>query len=100
MNSPFDAAVVSAIVGHMNTDHTADNVLIVQAAHPEWAVDAATMTGFDSNEGRWRAQLASGENAEVRIRWPSGPITERREVRREIVALYDRAREILDTGTS
>ena len=32
-----------------------------------------------------------GGSIEVRVPWPGGPITERREVRREIVALYDEA---------
>jgi hypothetical protein len=38
---------------------------------------------------------ADGSEDSVRIPWPGGPITERREVRREIVALYDAACERL-----
>jgi hypothetical protein len=49
------------------------------------------MTGFDGDEGRWDADLADGETVEVRVPWPSGSISERPEVRREIVALYDEA---------
>ena len=95
MNAPFDSTVVAAIVAHMNTDHIADSLLIVRAEHPEWNVVAATMSDFDGTEGRWQAQLDTGATEEVRIPWPAGTITERREVRREIVALYDRAHDIL-----
>ena len=40
--------------------------------------------------------VLSGSTAEVAVPWPSGPISERREVRREIVALYDEACRRLD----
>ena len=49
------------------------------------------MTDFDGDGGRWDAELADGGSVEVSVPWPGGPITERPEVRREIVALYDEA---------
>jgi len=87
--STFSPDVVSAILNHMNGDHTDDNLLIVRAfANP--AADSAVMTGFDGSVATWDATV-DGVTSEVRIAWPAGPITERAEVRREVVALYDAA---------
>lgn len=91
MNHRFDDAALSGVLSHMNDDHADDNVLIARAFGPTADVVAATMTDFDGSGGRWRAVRADGEEVEVHAGWPGGPITERREVRREIVALYDEA---------
>ena len=90
MPHAFDAAALAGVLGHMNADHTSDNLLIVRAFGAADAV-SARMTGFDGDEGRWDAELSNGETVEVRVPWPSGSISERPEVRREIVALYDEA---------
>lgn len=87
----FDDAALRGVLGHMNNDHADDNVLIARAFSPGADVVAAEMTGFDGDGGRWRATTAAGEQVQVAIAWPGGAITERREVRREIVALYDAA---------
>ncbi len=73
----------------MNGDHPEDNLLIVRAYVDDEAT-AATMTGFDSNEGHWHAVI-KGVEKDVRVAWPTGPISERAEVRREIVSLYEGA---------
>jgi hypothetical protein len=87
--SAFEPDVVAAILGHMNGDHTDDNLLIVRAfANP--SATSAVMTGFDGSVATWDATV-EGMTREVRIAWPAGPITERAEVRREVVALYDAA---------
>lgn len=86
----FDEATLAGVLGHMNSDHTGDNLLIVRAFGRPEAV-SATMTGFDGDGGDWRAELADGSNAELRVPWPGGPITERPEVRREVVALHEEA---------
>ncbi|GAA1996854.1 hypothetical protein GCM10009739_02530 [Microbacterium ulmi] len=75
----------------MNGDHSDDNLLIVRAFAPESGAVAATMTGFDGDGGDWVAQRADGSSQPLRVSWPGGPIAERPEVRREIVALYDEA---------
>ncbi|SFR87275.1 Protein of unknown function [Microbacterium sp. cf046] len=85
----FDEPVVTAVLAHMNGDHDDDNRLIARAFGPDRDVVGATMTGFDGDGGQWRAQLAGGDEIDVRVPWPGGPITERPQVRREIVALYD-----------
>jgi hypothetical protein len=91
MPLPFDEPVVAAVLGHMNDDHTDDNLLIARAFGPGAQVVSATMTGFDGQGGTWSAAFEDGTTREVRVDWPGGAITERPEVRREIVALYDEA---------
>ncbi|GGH51389.1 DUF2470 domain-containing protein [Microbacterium album] len=94
MTSAFPADVVAAVLRHMNTDHAADNLLIVRAFA---GVDAtsAEMTGFDGEGGDWRVSTADDAQQHVRVPWPGGPIADRASVRREIVALYDQACERL-----
>jgi len=87
----FDTTVLSAVLSHMNGDHGDDNLLIAQAFGPTPDVVSATMTGFDGDGGDWSAMDAAGATTGIRVAWPGGPISERPEVRREIVALYDAA---------
>ncbi|WP_311258086.1 DUF2470 domain-containing protein [Microbacterium sp. WCS2018Hpa-9] len=95
----FEADVVSAILRHMNGDHTDDNLLITRAfstaeAAEDGEITDAAMTDLDGDGGVWKV-TRSGVQSELRIAWPSGPITERPAVRREVVALYDLACEKL-----
>ena len=87
----FDEAARNGVLGHMNGDHGADNLLIARAFAPGADIVSARMTGFDGEGGKWDASLAGGDSIEVTVPWPGGPISERAEVRREIVALYDEA---------
>ena len=90
MTYVFDPEIQRAVLAHMNDDHRDDNLLIARAfGEPDAA--AATMTHFDGDGGDWQAVGPDGGIREIRVAWPGGPITERREVRREIVALYDEA---------
>jgi hypothetical protein len=84
----FDENVVTAILTHMNNDHSDDNLLIARAM-VSTDTEAATMTSLDGSGGIWNVTV-QGEEREVRIPW-SVPITERAEVRREIVVLYEAA---------
>lgn len=92
----FDDAALAGVLGHMNGDHGDDNLLIARAflaenGREDAVVTASTMTGFDGAGGVWLATLGDGSTVEVAVPWPSGMISERPEVRREIVALYDEA---------
>ncbi len=90
MPHTFAPDVVAAVLRHMNVDHTDDNLLIVRAFGQTAEVHAAVMTGFDGDGADWEAD--SGDNAvHVRVPWPSAPITERAQVRREVVAVYREA---------
>ncbi len=90
---PFSADAVEAILAHMNADHRDDNVLIARAFAGR-DVASAVMSDLDSRGGTWHYVAsggdATGETYELHIPW-STELTERPQVRREIVALYDAA---------
>jgi hypothetical protein len=86
----FDPEVVDAVLAHMNGDHLDDNLLIVRANGAAEAT-AASMSDVDGEAGTWTVVGPEGPMGELRIRWPSGSISEREEIRREVVALYDAA---------
>jgi len=89
----FSPDVVAAVLHHMNDDHIEDNVLIVRA-FADREVRDATMHDLDENGGTWRYTF-EGEQQELHIPWPSGPLSERPEIRREVVVLYNAACEKL-----
>lgn len=91
MAHTFDDDTLSAVLHHMNSDHPDDNLLLARAFGADSSPVGVTMTGFDGDGGDWSVTSAAGGIAALRVPWPGGPITERREVRREIVALYDEA---------
>jgi len=91
MTHNFDVSVRAAVLHHMNDDHRDDNLLIARAFGPRTDITGATMTGFDGDAGHWTAETPEGAVVAIRIPWLGGPITERPDVRREIVALYDQA---------
>jgi Protein of unknown function (DUF2470) len=72
----------------MNGPHTDDNQLIARAFGSPDAVDA-TMTTLDDVGGTWM-YFVDGVEAEVTVPW-SMPISERIEIRREIVVVYENA---------
>lgn len=86
--SAFTSDAVDAVLAHMNDDHRDDNVLIVRA-FAERDVTSAVMSDVDARGGTWH-YTAEGEELELHIPW-SSELTERPQVRREIVALYDAA---------
>jgi Protein of unknown function (DUF2470) len=91
MTHLFDDAARTGVLGHMNTDHPEDNLLIARAFGKDQDAVSAVMTGFDGDGGSWEVALADDATTALRVPWPGGSITERSEVRREIVALYDEA---------
>ena len=88
----FPAETVAAVLHHMNDDHRDDNVTIVRG-HVEPDAVTATMTGFDGTSGTW-SYTVGDELLTATIPWGI-TITERHEIRREIVELYDVAAEKL-----
>ncbi len=86
----FDPQVVDAVLAHMNGDHLDDNLLIVRA-HGAPEATAASMTAVDGEAGTWTVVGPEGPLGDVRVPWPGGPISERAEIRREVVVLYDAA---------
>ena len=93
----FSPDVVAAVLHHMNDDHLDDNLLIVRAFGGDAGADAvsSTMTTLDGAGGTWRFTDAAGAEHTVDVAWPGAPITERPEIRREVVVLYRAACERL-----
>jgi hypothetical protein len=76
----------------MNDDHPDDSLLIARAfGNPE--ATSATMIDLDENGGQW-TYTVGGTSAALTVPW-STTISERPEIRREIVVLYDKACEAL-----
>lgn len=85
----FSQQIVDAVLAHMNGDHGDDNLLIARAfGLPD--AESSTMVGIDGDAGHWSVTTATGTR-ELTVPWPGGPITERAEIRREVVVLYDQA---------
>ncbi|MCW2785520.1 MAG: hypothetical protein JWP74_2037 [Marmoricola sp.] len=87
--STFPPDVVAGVLAHMNGDHADDSLRIIQAFGLPTA-SAAEMTWLDSDAGYWSATVGDATR-EVRIPWPAAPITERSEIRHEVVALHEQA---------
>lgn len=85
----FDPTIVAGVTGHMNGDHPEDNLLIARAFGAPEAVDSE-MIGVEESAGVWRISEAAGAR-DLRVAWPGGRITERPQIRREVVRLYQDA---------
>ncbi len=85
----FTPEVIAAVTRHMNDDHAADNVVIVQALGGVPDATAATMTGCDATGISFEATTPDGARSTT-IAW-SGPVTERPQIRTEVAAMYHRA---------
>lgn len=84
----FPPETIEAVLAHMNSDHNDDNLLIARAFGDPDAT-SATMTTLDESGGTWNYTAPAGD-AELTVPW-STTISERPEIRREIVVLYDAA---------
>jgi putative heme iron utilization protein len=91
--NPFGLDVVAAITRHMNDDHPDDNLLIVRALGGRDTAASARMTGLDGL-GADFAAVVDGAETPVRVPW-SRELTERREVRVEVVRMYHEACAVL-----
>ncbi|MDI2125271.1 DUF2470 domain-containing protein [Yinghuangia seranimata] len=91
--NPFGPDVIAAVCKHMNEDHPDDNLLISRALGGQAAATSARMTGLDGTGADWVA-VVDGAEVDVRVPW-ARPLTERREVRVEIVRMYNEACAVL-----
>ncbi|MFB4310132.1 DUF2470 domain-containing protein [Actinomadura sp. GTD37] len=90
---PFTEDVVRQITRHMNDDHAADCLAICRALGGRPGATAARMTGLDA-EGIEFAVTDGGADHPVRV--PFGErLTERPQVRREVVRMTGEARAAL-----
>jgi len=76
----------------MNGDHLDDSLLISRAFG---SLDAqeASMTDLDENGGTFVYSI-NGQTTELSVPW-TAPISERAEIRREVVVMYDNACAVL-----
>jgi putative heme iron utilization protein len=93
VSNPFDQAVVDAVRKHMNTDHADDTLVMVRGVGGRPDATAARMTGLDGEGGEY-AVVVDGAEETIRIPW-SRPISERPEIRAEVVRLFEESRELL-----
>jgi putative heme iron utilization protein len=92
-SEPITADVVDAIRRHMNDDHADDSLLICRALAGVPNATAAEMVGMDA-EGIDFAATIDGQPTAVRVAW-SERLTERAQVRPEVVRLYHQACDTL-----
>ncbi|WP_221470459.1 biliverdin-producing heme oxygenase [Allocatelliglobosispora scoriae] len=87
---PFTPDVVAQIAHHMNSDHAADNVLIVRAFGGHPAATSAVMSGLDATGIEF--EIDGGAIARV----PFGTtLTARPQVRGEVTRLFHEAQAVL-----
>lgn len=92
-DEPFGPDVVAAIMRHMNDDHADDSLLICRALGGQPSADAAAMTGMDA-DGIDFVAVVRGDDVSVRVPF-SERLTERGQVRLEVVRMHDEACEVL-----
>lgn len=85
----FDDQTVAAVVAHMDEDHEEDNLIIARAFGAPGAV-RSEFVNLDDTAGYWRV-TEGNSTREIKIDWPSGKITERPEIRREVVFVFREA---------
>ncbi|MEU7003543.1 DUF2470 domain-containing protein [Nonomuraea sp. NPDC046570] len=86
MSTPFTPDVVDAIKRHMNDDHAADALLIVRGLGDR--PDATEATTSDVDAEAIEFTIDGGER--VRVPWGER-LTERPQVRKAVVRLYNEA---------
>ena len=84
--NPFSARVVQAVAHHMNLDHAEDSLLIVRGLGGRPQATAASVAGLDGTAIVFEAEV-DGSREAVRVPW-SAPITERPQIRAEVVRMY------------
>ncbi|WP_331272086.1 DUF2470 domain-containing protein [Motilibacter aurantiacus] len=87
--NPFSDDVIAAVTRHMNEDHAEDSLLIVRHLGGQPDASAATMAGLDADQAVFTARVG-GQEVGVAIPW-SRQLTERRQVREEVVRMYEEA---------
>lgn len=88
-SDPFSPQAVEAIARHMNDDHAADNVVICRGIGSTPDATAASVTGL-SPAGIEFSAVVDGATVPVLVAW-SEPVTERAQVRAEVVRMFAEA---------
>ena len=85
----FTPDVVAAVCRHMNEDHPEDSLLICRTLGGKPDATAARMVGLDESGADFEVTV-DGRRERVRLPW-STTVTERPQIRREVVRMYDEA---------
>lgn len=88
----FSPDVIAAVLHHMNDDHV-DDSLLISRAFGSLDAESAAMTDLDENGATFVYEIAGGQHSVV-VPWTE-TISQRPQIRREVVVLYDRACAIL-----
>jgi len=91
--NPFQDNVIAAITKHMNHDHSADTLVICRGVGGHTSATSARMDTFDGTGAEFTTTV-NGVATPLRIAW-SRPLSERAEVRPEIVRIYNESRGLL-----
>ncbi|GAA4233090.1 hypothetical protein GCM10022254_34720 [Actinomadura meridiana] len=91
---PFTPDVVAAIARHMNDDHPADSLLIVRLLGGVPDATSTKMTGVNADRATFTAEVKSG-TVQVHLPW-SHRLTERTQVRAEVVRMHTEATRLRD----
>jgi hypothetical protein len=90
MAHQFEPDVIEGICGYMNDGSMRQNLTeIVQALTGDDTITEAKMTGFDG-DGFDVDTVADGGKGTARLNW-TRPISERAEVREQLLLLFERA---------
>lgn len=90
MAQQFEPDVIASICTYMNDSAMRQNLTeIVKALTGDDTITEATMTGFDG-DGFDVDTIADGGAGTARLDW-TRPITQRGEVREQLLALFERA---------
>lgn len=84
----------AAVLRHMNGDHAADSLLMVQALGGQPSATEATANGVDKGGIDFSVTVDAGRAIPVRIPWAK-ELSSRGEVRGEVVRLYNEACAVL-----
>ncbi|MCC6236688.1 MAG: DUF2470 domain-containing protein [Dehalococcoidia bacterium] len=85
----FAPEVIEAVKRHMNQDHPEESLAICQGLGDRPTASSALMTGMDA-VGIEFAVVEAGAQSVVRVPW-SEPVTERAQIRAEVVRMYQEA---------
>ncbi|MFF0176809.1 DUF2470 domain-containing protein [Micromonospora profundi] len=86
---PFGPDVIAAVSRHMNDDHAEDTLLICRTLGGCPTATRARTTGLDADGVDF---VATVDGVEVAVRVPfAHRLTERAEIRREVVRMYQEA---------
>lgn len=84
--NPFSSDVIEAVCSHMRGDHGKDTLVMCQGVGGHPKATEAEMISLDGIGGDYRISVPEGEKT-IRIPW-ARPLTERAEIRPEVVRIY------------